>query len=207
VIVTLRAPEREPEKQRAGGVGAVEDVVHPRLGRVASALAIGHVIAVETGGEDLLGGGIGQEITGELLEGELVEGHVRVEGVDDPIAPWPVATSGVPLEAVGIAVAGAIEPPHGHAFAEVRRGQQGVDHLVEAYSQLFGRGRQSGEVKGQPAPDRVDFCRRRHFKAVLCQTFRDEVVDGVGTLRNWFLLRADEGPVVAPLCPLEDPFF
>ena len=62
------------------------------------------------------------EVTGELLDGKLVEWHVGIERVDHPVAPRPVVPGGVSLEPVGIAVARAVEPPHRHPLTKVRRG-------------------------------------------------------------------------------------
>ena len=127
VRVALRAAEGQPEPGRAHGVHAVEDVVDAGFLRVAAALAVGHVITMEAGGELLLGGGVREEVAGELLEGEAIVRDVAVEGVDDPVAPRPVVAGGVRLETVGIRVSRGVQPPHGHTFAVVRRGQQAVD--------------------------------------------------------------------------------
>ena len=122
VGVTLRAAERHPQPRRAHGVHAVQHVIDPRLLGVAAAFAIGHVIALEAGRELLLGGRVRQEVAGELFERELVVRDVAVEGLDDPVAPRPVAAGGVRLEAVGVRIAGGVEPPHGHTLAIMRRG-------------------------------------------------------------------------------------
>ena len=58
-------------------------------------------------------------MTGKLLDGELVEGHVRVERVDDPVAPGPDVAQVIALEAVGVGVAGEIKPGARPADAEV----------------------------------------------------------------------------------------
>jgi len=43
--------------------------------------------AIEAGCELLLVGSVGQEVARQLLDGELVEGHVGVEGAYHPVAP------------------------------------------------------------------------------------------------------------------------
>ena len=53
---------------------------------------------------------LGQQVAGELLDGELVERHVAVEGVDHPVAPAPHDALAVALVAVGVGVAGRVEP-------------------------------------------------------------------------------------------------
>jgi hypothetical protein len=82
------------------------------------------VVPVEAGGDFLLERGVGQEIAGELLDGELVEGFVLVEGADHPVAPRVQLAVAVHLVAVGVGVARGIEPVGGHAFAVMRRRKQ-----------------------------------------------------------------------------------
>ncbi len=55
---------------------------------------------METGCDALLERRVGEEVTGDLLEGELIERHVLVEGVDHPISPRPKFTVAVDLVAV-----------------------------------------------------------------------------------------------------------
>ena len=120
VRVALRATKREAEPDGAHGVHTIDDVVDAGLFLVASAFAIGHVIAVKTGGDFLLRSGVRQQVAGELFACELVEWFVSVEGLDHVITPGPVCARGVGLKAIGVGVAGGIQPPHGHALAKVR---------------------------------------------------------------------------------------
>ena len=46
----------------------------------------------------MLGGGIREENSGELFDGELIEGFIDVESVDDPIAPGPIGSGLILLE-------------------------------------------------------------------------------------------------------------
>ena len=92
--------------------------------------SVGTVVAVEAGDDDLIAGGVGEEIAGQLIDGELVIGHVGVEGVDDPIAPAPHFARAIGLIAVGIAVAGGFHPAEGHAFAVTGGLEQAVNDFL-----------------------------------------------------------------------------
>ena len=65
--------------------------------------------------------GVGQQVAGELLDRELVERHVAVEGVDHPVAPPPHVALAVGLVAVGVGIAGRVEPAGRHPLAVARR--------------------------------------------------------------------------------------
>ena len=211
VRVALRAAQGESEPGGAHGVHAVEDVVDAGFFRVAAALAVGHVVAVEAGGELLLGGGVREEVAGELLQGEAVVRDVAVEGVHDPVAPRPVVAGGVRLEAVGVGVTRGIQPPHGHAFAVVRRGQEAVDRPLirvgglvreEGLGFRFGR-RQAGEVEREPTEQGVTRGFGRRFESFGGELPTDEVVDGV--TGHGRLLGRFEGPVASPRGAFGDP--
>ena len=69
----------------------------------------------------------GQQVAGELLDGELVERQVAVEGVDDPVAVGPDLAVVVEVDAVRVGVAGGVEPVAAAVLAPVRRCQQPLD--------------------------------------------------------------------------------
>ena len=86
----------------------------------------------------VLRGGVRQQVAGELFARELVEWFVSVEGLDHVITPGPVCARGVGLKAIGVGVAGGIQPPHGHALAKVRGLQKTVQHYMTEVARLQG---------------------------------------------------------------------
>ena len=104
-------------------------------------------------------GGVRQEVAGHLIDGELIEGLVAVEGSDDPIAPGPHLLFGVYLIAVCVGVASGIEPIDGHAFAIAGRGEEATDGLLKGVGSAIGEegihlggcGGEAGNVEGSAA--------------------------------------------------------
>ena len=185
VRVALDAVEREAEPNRADGVHAVNHVVHARLLGVTAAFAVGHVIAVEARRQLLFRRRVRQKVAGELLARELVELHVRVEGGNDPVAPWPVGTRGIGLITIRVRIARGIEPPHRHALAEMLGLQQSGDDLIEGIRRTVGEEgvqlrrcrRQAGEVVGDTAKQRVLRGLGRGFQLLLREPGKDEPVN------------------------------
>ncbi len=130
VRVALRAAECEAEPDRACRVHAVQHIIHARLLRIAPALAVGHVVAVEACRQLLLRRRLRQQVARELEAGELVKGHVVIERARHPVTPGPVRARGIRLEAVRVRVARRVQPPHRQALAEMRRGQQAVGQAL-----------------------------------------------------------------------------
>ena len=87
--MTLGAFHRDAEPGRAGGIDPIDHLVGAVLLGVDAGLDIASHGAVESGGDFLGKGGLGQEVAGELLDGELIVGLVGVERVDDPVAIGP----------------------------------------------------------------------------------------------------------------------
>ena len=56
---------------------------------VSAALGVVHRVAVEAGCDEVVVGRLRQQVASQLLDGELIEGHVLVERADDPVAVWP----------------------------------------------------------------------------------------------------------------------
>src|SRR5262245_20892219 len=87
VIVTLTAPNRKAKPHRAGGIHSIDDISGVVFLWNGSAFEVDHVIAIEATGNFLLNRGIGQQITGQLLDRKPVKGKIVIEGIDDPFAP------------------------------------------------------------------------------------------------------------------------
>ena len=123
VVMALRTLERRAQPDGAGGVDAVEDLVDAALFLVGAGLYVGRRRAVEARGDEWIGiflwVGLGQEITGELHDGESVEGEVGIHRAHDPIAIGPEIAEIVALKTVGVGVAREIEPRTCPAFAVV----------------------------------------------------------------------------------------
>ena len=155
VRVALGAAYGEAHPHLHGGVHAILYSRHAELFVVGAAFIIRHRVAMEGGGDDLVLGGIGKQIAGELFGGELVERHVVVQGLDDPIAIKPDVAAQILLIAPGVCVTGEIQPEPRPVFAEVFGTQQSIDIGFEGRSRervgLFWRGRQACEVQRETA--------------------------------------------------------
>ena len=127
VGVALGAAHGEAEPHGAGGVDAIDDGLDAELFAVRSTLLVDEGVAVEGGGDELGFGGVGKEVAGELLDGEAVEREVVVEGLDDPIAVGPHVAATIDRVAVGVGIAGLVEPVPPPALAVVRAGEEAID--------------------------------------------------------------------------------
>lgn len=127
VIVTAAAVESEAEPSGSGGFSHIHGIIDAIFFGDGAAFAVDGVIAEEGGGEFLFGGGVGEEIAGELPEGELVVGKIFVESFDHPIAPRPAGPISVVFVAIAIGVAGDFHPVPGHAFTERGGSEKAID--------------------------------------------------------------------------------
>ena len=105
VVVALGALHGQAQHGGGDGIHLIDRVGHPIFLGNGAALMRVHAVAQETGGRDLVGCGVGDEIAGQLLGDEPVIGLILHEGVDDPVAPSPHVTVVVNREAVGVGVA------------------------------------------------------------------------------------------------------
>ena len=232
VVVALGALNGDAQHRLAERVHAVEHRLHPELFRVDAALFVDHRVAQEPGGDLLLLGGIGQQIAGQLLDQEPVVAHVLIQGVDHPIAPEPDFAGLVFFVAVGVGIAGGVEPRARPALTVVGGGQQpvhlffiGLRGLVGQEDVHFGgRRRQAGDVQMQAAEEGHLLRFRRGLQPFGFELRQDETVDSAirpgrvlhggqrGLLRRherpMFLdLRALGADRIGPLGALVDPAF
>ena len=117
VVVALGASNAQAEQGRSGGGHAVEHRFNAELFGIDAALLVDLGVAVEAGGHALSEGGLGQEVSGELLDEELIEGLIGVEGRNDAIAVGPDGSGGVDAVAVGVGIPGDVQPPAAPAFS------------------------------------------------------------------------------------------
>ena len=138
VIVAAGAAERQAEEDATHGVDLFIDNVSAFLDRVLFGQDLG-ADGEEAGGCNPVGGGGSHEIAGQLFAHELVVGEIAIKGVDDPVAIAPGEwVSVVFVTAVGVAVAGEIEPVAPPAFTVMRGGQQFINDLRPGPGRLIG---------------------------------------------------------------------
>jgi NADH:ubiquinone oxidoreductase subunit E len=96
-----------------------------------AAFLVQHGIAQETRRDPLVHRRLRQQIAGELFDRKCVERHVRIKGVNYPIAIRPDRARFVLLIAVGVGVASRIQPVPAPALTVMRGRQQPLnDSLV-----------------------------------------------------------------------------
>ncbi len=165
MVVALRALNGEAQHALADGVHAIEHRLHAELLGIDAAFLVDHRIAQESSGDDLVLGRIGQHVAGNLLDDELVVGQVAVEGVDHPVAIEPDLPRLVFLKAVGVGIAGGIEPEARPALSIMRRGEQALNEafisrlrlggrFLQEPINLFNRRRQPDQVEREAADQR-----------------------------------------------------
>ena len=120
VVMTLGAADAQAEQGRTGGGDSVEDRFDAELFRIDTAFLVDLGVAVEAGGCALSHGGLGQEVSGELLDEELIEGLIGVESSDDAIAVGPDGSRGIDAVSVRVGISGDVEPPAAPAFSVMR---------------------------------------------------------------------------------------
>ena len=223
VVVALRAVGGQAEVDPAHGLHAVGGVVGEVLFDDRTAFVGRRVATLEAGRDALVLGRVREQVAGELLDGELVERLVTVEGLHDPVAVRPHLAVGVEVQAVRVGIAGGVEPVAGAVFAVGRKGHQFVDErgelrvaeagavLGQMSGQQGGRGRQAGDVEADAADERGGVGFGGRLQAGGVELGAHEPVDRVlgpvviGSLRQRRLLRGDERPVRLPRRALLDP--
>ena len=148
---------------------------------------------MEGRGDELIFGGVRQQVAGQLFDGELIESHSAVEGADDPVAVGPHGASGVIGVAGRVRIAGEVEPFAGPVFAVFRALQQVFDELLPRLVVDFTGGARGGE-SGQPCGG---FCRSgRQTDQVEEDTSQEELWRGLYLRLQAVLLHGLQGKVV-----------
>ena len=122
VRVALRALEREAEDRGSHRIHAVEHALQTPLLWDDRPLLIDHAITQEPSGHLLVLSFLGQQVAGDLFGNEAVVGLIRIERPNHPVAPRPLLTRQILLEAVAVRVARRIEPVPRPLFTEAAVG-------------------------------------------------------------------------------------
>ena len=122
--VALRAGHGGAHEDGIGRVDAVDDGGVAELFVAGAAFVLGHRVTMEGGGDDLVFGSVREQVPGELLHRELIEGLVLVQGLDHPVTVGPDDAAGVARVAGAVGIAGEVEPLAGPVFAVGGLGQE-----------------------------------------------------------------------------------
>ena len=217
--VAARAGHGETKPDRAGRLDTVESVFGLVFIFDGAALAGAHVAADVTGGNFLHGRRVRQQIARKLFGRELVERHVLVERVDDPLAVFPDAPFRIDMVAMRVGVARRIKPVTRLVLAVSRRVEQTVHQLFVGVLIPIGKERvhflrcwgQACQVIGHPANQRGPVGFRGGFQPFLFQTRENEIINLIA--RPFLVLHRgqrrafgfDESPVALPIRSFRDP--
>ena len=121
--MTSCTTDRQAQEDGTGGVDAVDHCVDPELLVVGSTLLVDQRVAVKAGGDQLVQAALWDQVSGELFGRKAIEGHVGVDGIDDPVTVFPYRTGSIDRETIGVGVAGQVEPVPSPAFPVAGRGE------------------------------------------------------------------------------------
>ena len=219
VVVALGAAQRQAHPDLHGRINAVLDGRDAKLLVVGSPFRVGHRVAMKGRRHKLLERRLRQQVAGDLLDGELVERQVAVQGVDHPVAVAPNDAQRIGAVAFAIGIARQIEPDSGPALAVRLVGHKPVDQplvgiRIRIGQKPFGFGgrrRQAAEVEAQASQQRVAIGLGRRTQFLALEPGQNEIVDRVfrpGTvldLRPRNRSRFFQRPVPGVIRPLVDP--
>ena len=110
MTVALGAFHSSSQPSRTRGVNPVKHLIYAILLGMHARFHIACGGTVKTGGNLLIDGCIGEQVTSNLLDGKLVKGHILIDGIDHPVTKCPAVSELVRLKPVGISISRKIEP-------------------------------------------------------------------------------------------------
>ena len=206
--VALSAACGQPHPNRTRGGDPVHRGIETEFQGIDPALFVQLGVTVKPGGSFLFVGGIGQHVPGQLFDAELIIGHIRVEGSNDPVPVGPDIARSVLLIPIGVGIAGEVEPFASPLFPVARGGKQLVDQpfvgvrslVADEGIRLFGGGGQTDQVEIEATHQTVAIGLGRRLEIMLCEVFENEGIDFVTLPLRIFCGRIggngrNEGPV------------
>ena len=148
---------------------------------------------MEAGGDQLAGAGVGKHIARDLFNGEFLERHVLVQGVDYPVAVFPgIQPQIIFFVTMAVRIAGEVEPGTRPSFAVVGIGQQAIHEFLVGIRTLvrqegvhfLGRWRKTNEVEVDAADQGFFAGLGRRRKALLFELGQYKIVNGIAAPRR-----------------------
>ena len=219
VVVTLRASNRQPHPSHARRRHAVHHIEIQILRLDQPALVARHHIAMKARRHLLLDRRIWQHVARDLLDGELVERHPRIERLDHPLPPQPHVPQRIIMIPARVAVARQVQPRNRQPLAKMRRRQQlvhrrRVGSLAVRRSQqrihLRHRRRQPRQIQRHPPQQPRRLLLRRRLQPLLRQPRLHKRIHRIlrpRHLRHRHRLHRLKRPMPRPLRPLGHPAF
>src|SRR5437867_7528168 len=122
MVMTLSAANSQTEPHCADSRRAIHDLLRTELLDVYATLSVGQRVAMKSGSDLLLDGRVWQQVARDLLDRELVEGHIPVDRIYHPLTVTPsMRTDVIFFVAVAIGIARQVEPRPRRLLSEMRR--------------------------------------------------------------------------------------
>ena len=127
MIVADRTSTSQPQKCLDRRARAIHGIAKLKLFGDSTTLGSRNIASIETRRNQLRRGRIRKQVTGELLDGELIEWHVLVVSVDHPIAIRPYQPVVVQMQSMRVTITSYIQPMLGHLLPVMRGSKQLID--------------------------------------------------------------------------------
>ena len=167
VVVAAGATQGQAQKDLGGGADDVVQLIESVGFGIGGFIVPGSQAEIP-GGDEGLGRGVRQLVSGQLFQDKAVEGFVPVEGPDHVVPVFPgVGLGAVPLVSVAFGVANQVQPVPGPALPICRSRQQIIDGcLVGSLARVLQKsvllrqvGGQSNQVEIEPPQQLMGFGR------------------------------------------------
>ena len=127
VIVAHRATRGQAQKYLRRRFCSIPRIKNKVFFGNGSAFAGGDVATIKTGGDLLVQSRLRQEVPGELLQGELVKGHILIHCPHNPLSIAPHFAKIVKVNSMAIGIPGGVQPIPTPMFPPLRLGQKLID--------------------------------------------------------------------------------
>ena len=212
MIVTLSTANCQSHPRCQRRVQSIDDILNAILFVDNPCFIVSHVVSIESRGDPLSGGRIHKQISRKLLNGKLIEWHITVERINDPVTPQPNLSRFVSKVTIRVGVAGCVQPTNSQVFAKVRRCQQTIDSAFVITTLIIGvlvrRWRKTGQSEAEPSQQALGLCLVCQTTVVRFQTSHYERVNRmINAIDLWHRGTFDrlESPVLLILGPLLNP--
>ena len=213
VVVTLRTLHGHAHEACGNGVDFIDDVSNPVFLGYRSPLMGIHAIAQKSRGHLLFGCGTGKQVTGQLLNDKFAVRLVLNEGLNHPVPPAPHVTVVINGIAVGVGIAGSIQPVECQPFRKVSGCKHPVYQSLPGTGRLISqkllhlgiRGRQPAQIQRKAANQGLGSSRGRKLESFLLEPRANLMINHVANGTVFLADRCRICPVPLVLAPGLDP--